>query len=413
MPLSGSPQLVKETDEADTDLGTDNTEVAVYYGARANMDSPAGTYTGTVLYTILTDANTTDSATITPSTTTTFAGGDSVRFVTSLLTNGDVGDVSVLIGEDECTVTGTDMDDDTFAVTCTLPEKPALAVSYDVTVSVPKYDKTYTITDGLTYQYINTLTSISTMQAMTTAICSATTTPEAFDADGNINANVPQASLRDTRDNNYYTVRKLADGNCWMVNNLKLTGPRTLTSSDTDTSASRTLQTTVTTGTSVEFTLRFTKSYVFNLNISSVSEPRNDGYLYNFHAAIMEADDTSVASANKTYTTSICPKNWTLPIGWSTGANTFYDLIVTTYGITSATQLTSPPFDFTYTGTVSTTVTSMNPDRGSYWTRTIKPVSGQTYSRAGYMIFSSLDDGVNANYHHNPNNGFAVRCLAR
>ena len=34
--------------------------------------------------------------------------------------------------------------------------------------------------------------------------------------------NVAQRTLYDIRDNNSYTVRKLADGNCWMTTNLNL-----------------------------------------------------------------------------------------------------------------------------------------------------------------------------------------------
>ena len=34
---------------------------------------------------------------------------------------------------------------------------------------------------------------------------------------------VAQRTLYDIRDNNSYTIRKLADGNCWMTSNLKYT----------------------------------------------------------------------------------------------------------------------------------------------------------------------------------------------
>ena len=38
----------------------------------------------------------------------------------------------------------------------------------------------------------------------------------------NINAEVPEAYLQDNRDGNYYRIRKMADGNCWMTENLRL-----------------------------------------------------------------------------------------------------------------------------------------------------------------------------------------------
>ncbi|MBQ3306069.1 hypothetical protein IJH02_01370, partial [Candidatus Saccharibacteria bacterium] len=43
--------------------------------------------------------------------------------------------------------------------------------------------------------------------------------------------------MYDVRDTNSYTVRKLADGNCWMTENLRLTGSKTLTSSDSNVSS--------------------------------------------------------------------------------------------------------------------------------------------------------------------------------
>ena len=38
----------------------------------------------------------------------------------------------------------------------------------------------------------------------------------------NINDTVPETYLKDTRDGNYYRIRKLADGECWMTENLRL-----------------------------------------------------------------------------------------------------------------------------------------------------------------------------------------------
>lgn len=59
------------------------------------------------------------------------------------------------------------------------------------------------------------LSLISTMQEMTSNICANTPTPLASDG-----ANTPQYKLTDTRDNKTYWVAKLADGHCWMTQNL-------------------------------------------------------------------------------------------------------------------------------------------------------------------------------------------------
>ncbi len=63
-----------------------------------------------------------------------------------------------------------------------------------------------------------TFSSIRTMQEMTPTICKAETTPTKAAVNTTLvhstNTNlVPEARLKDTRDNKYYTVRKLADGN--------------------------------------------------------------------------------------------------------------------------------------------------------------------------------------------------------
>ncbi len=64
-----------------------------------------------------------------------------------------------------------------------------------------------------------TFASIRTMQEMNSTICANETTPTKYavntTVDHSTNTNlVPEARLKDTRDNKYYTVRKLADGNC-------------------------------------------------------------------------------------------------------------------------------------------------------------------------------------------------------
>lgn len=87
-----------------------------------------------------------------------------------------------------------------------------------------------------------TFAGITNMQSMTPEICAAETTPtkqatestnEHLDGDG---SKVPEATLTDIRDGKTYIVRKLADGNCWMVQNLALSpdGNTTYTYQDTD-----------------------------------------------------------------------------------------------------------------------------------------------------------------------------------
>ena len=84
-----------------------------------------------------------------------------------------------------------------------------------------------------------TFSSIRTLQEMTGEICKAETTPtkDAVNTTTTHSTNtnlVPEARLKDTRDGKYYTVRKLAGGNCWMIDNLAYAKAGTLDSTDSD-----------------------------------------------------------------------------------------------------------------------------------------------------------------------------------
>lgn len=85
------------------------------------------------------------------------------------------------------------------------------------------------------YRPSTTMFEIEYMQEMTPEICDASPTPVAFLEDGSMNTDVPETTLIDSRDGSVYTVRKLADGHCWMSENLRLNlGNRTLSADDTD-----------------------------------------------------------------------------------------------------------------------------------------------------------------------------------
>lgn len=85
------------------------------------------------------------------------------------------------------------------------------------------------------YRPSTTMFEIEYMQEMTPEICDASPTPVAYLEDGSLNLDVPETTLIDSRDGTVYTVRKLADGRCWMSENLQLTlGDRVLTGDDTD-----------------------------------------------------------------------------------------------------------------------------------------------------------------------------------
>ena len=104
----------------------------------------------------------------------------------------------------------------------------------------------------LTAQWQSVLPSFYTityMQDMTSAVCNSVQTPSTsatvsvtksnYSSYGQSTSYVPETTLKDSRDSQSYTVRKLADGQCWMVQDLDLVPntSKTYTSSDTDLNA--------------------------------------------------------------------------------------------------------------------------------------------------------------------------------
>ena len=173
-------------------------------------------------------------------------------------------------------------------------------------------------------------------------------------------------ALRDQRDNDVYAVAKLADGKCWMIENLRLDSDAShntdgllaqgyggqfagLAESETGTFKS------VTTANSLYYT--GTQSGTATINIGSGDEPEiriprynnnntnssvmvtnmtsteqnvySYGNYYNWAAAV--ANTSYVTFKNTSLTTSICPKGWRLPLGGdksNEANNDYWNLIV-------------------------------------------------------------------------------------
>ena len=142
-----------------------------------------------------------------------------------------------------------------------------------------------------------TLSNMGTMQNFTKAQCQsyASSTP---------------VFVTDSRDNNTYAVRYI-NGNCWMVQNLRIAGGTTLNSSTSNVSSSYTIPTTdLTSGDS------YTAGRIHNSGNSTY------GYYYNYCAA---SAGTICNTTEQDATYSICPKGWKLPtmdeISTITGTN--------------------------------------------------------------------------------------------
>ena len=118
-----------------------------------------------------------------------------------------------------------------------------------------------------------------------------------------------------------YQVAKLADNNCWMLNNLKLgstTGTITLTPADTNTASNFTLpQLYSYSGTSSSYRSYDTPYAYGPVPGDTGSGATNYGYLYNWPAATAGETQATMPAGSGNAPHSICPVGWRLPGGGS------------------------------------------------------------------------------------------------
>ena len=305
------------------------------------------------------------------------------------------------------------------------------------------------------------------MQDMSTGICSGLYTPSnaigttTFITDkatyqstvtSNNQPYIPQRQLIDKRDNKPYYVKKLADGNCWMDQNLDLdlgtpsTTPNstnttmTLTNELTDLNTKTTwtppYNTQLSTGTAwANNGSDGAKSFTFNDNgtidvktggtdgrywngdtsctsncYTTTGNLRNHfGNYYNWPAATAGSGTDSIATDGTNVGDSICPKGWQLP--QNSGTKSFNNLIRTVYGISATdtdTSVMAEPLHFIRSGSYgwSDGIPTNQGRYGNFWSATAK--SGNS----AYNLVSNFGD-LNPHNTSYKGNGFTVRCVAR
>ena len=287
--------------------------------------------------------------------------------------------------------------------------------------------------------YVPYVPTISYMQEMTPEICAEFPLEE-------------QIQLIDNRDNKTYWVAKLADGKCWMTQNLDLnlsTGTA-LTNENTDlnsvsswTPTRSTIDVTsnmTTTGTSsgtitgggnsdntpysldpgnVYFDGTYFSSSDCNYLTTNCEHFKNTkqtlnnehghvGNYYNWSAAVASNNTSSFTTENADYPDSICPKGWRLPHGDGSSNGNDFQALVTAYGnITDSDQtfLENPLF-FVRAGYMSSVSLYYVAYGGYYWSST---VAWSDNARSSYFY----SDGVRPSNNVNRGSGFSARCVVR
>ena len=244
------------------------------------------------------------------------------------------------------------------------------------------------------------------------------------------------ALLKDSRDDKQYRVRKLKDGKCWMIDNLRLgtAGQAlTLTTADSNVNSTKTIPAAqiVNSGTtkwdngSSTTQAQYQTYHIYNREDATFTETTdtqgtyydvsgNDyGNLYNWWTATAgsgiynTSKDTEVSE-------SICPKGWVLPKN-ATGAGSFYTLyqsynsqsLMTTVAAKDSTVADRGP-EFKLAGYYNGGAKYAGSE-GNYWSRTAYGYDGSSY-RAYYLSLDTSDVVPQGYYYQY--RGYSVRCIA-
>ena len=294
-----------------------------------------------------------------------------------------------------------------------------------------------------------TLSQITNMQDMTSEICSNSAEDET-------------KRLIDIRDGKLYWVAKLADGNCWMTQNLDLDIPESgLSVTNTDitedwNNSSEYPPETTKTSTPDSISYQSTQSYDPGLyarrdplstvdcsmasssfsncaatefvDVSSM-QPMEEinssgeviqGNYYDAHYLIGNFYQWNTATAGtgastamgENATDSICPKGWRLPINSNTGEEAYsYSHLLNAYNLPSSSsevdKLMVAPFYFMRSGYIYDGGIMSSGAAGHYWTSTTSP------SMQGFARELTLSSTVFSSTGSTPKSwGASVRCLA-
>ena len=256
-------------------------------------------------------------------------------------------------------------------------------------------------------------------------------------------------ALTDSRDGNIYTVARLADGNCWMTENLRVDNNPELSQQNTNNPSlpltnNYTEQTTSNSlsATSNDWCKDYDSAPCYNqskLNtnntaLTTTSPALSQDYTnepHNWRTGNLEANISSYSNyynwysatagngKYKTVTTvagDICPAGWRLPIGNQTSANGSFSHLDTSMGGTGRDQDSTEasnrwrsfPNNFVYSGQWYGSSAHGRGDNGYYLSSTAEAVYGTS---AYYLRFysGSVRPGTNTDSMYS---GYSVRCVA-
>ena len=225
------------------------------------------------------------------------------------------------------------------------------------------YSNTLTIAVVAEPPAITDITGLTYMQDMTPEVCAETEVGTT-------------ATLTDIRDNNTYTIAKLPDNNCWMTQNLRLSGGRTITPEDSNVTSNWSFPNN-----------SLTSGNTYTEARSTISSNTSYGGYYNYCAA--SAGTVCSSSLAQDAAQDICPKGWRLPTNKEQN------------GITSYASAFLPVYSgYYYIGSLFCTGS-----RGSWWSSTAYKYNDSTQ----YALF--YDSGILRTSNSDKTDGYSVRCI--
>ncbi len=190
--------------------------------------------------------------------------------------------------------------------------------------------------------------------------------------------------LEDERDGTMYIVKRLADGNVWMTENLRIAN-KTITSADSNVTS--------------DFTIPASSISGFNVyDTNNAYVDSTYGGYYTFYTATAGWGTNNVTSGNSPK--DICPKGWRLPTGGSSGE------FQTLYSNYNSVALMQGVPNIVLSGYVVNGSMSSQDSSGSFWSSTVGSADNAYFLR---LYSSYVYPARNLNKYY----GLSVRCMAQ
>lgn len=355
--------VAKRTSGTDTGTSAEGATLKSTYQAYISQAQPAGTYTGQVKYTLV------HPYTADPPEKPFACSANSICYLPNATISDTMGDQTIQATDTEATLWASNFQRPGygFAGWSETPDYSDPTKIYGPNETIHFTAGQYSgWNDGLIL-YAYWVESTGYLQNFTTEQCSAMTTNQI-------------TALTDNRDNNVYTIAKLADGNCWMVENLRLANEYTvnnvttpvilssantnnpnlpLTNSDGNTSNSLSTPTDYTTTWCIDDSPSCIDKSMLAINnttnLNTISSPDDDIYVYgnyyNWYSATAGNGKFDVGY-DVNVPGDICPTGWRLPTGDIGGDYSILNTDINQGKTNDDSGLRLFPANFVYSGNV-------------------------------------------------------------